>query len=152
MSRATSLYGVQLLDAGDASGDEDLLKQATELVLWQVAATTGGVVLGRASTIVLAEYPNALRVRLDGPLEARIARAMAHDHLDEATANRLQRESDRARDAYARHLYGTEMTDPSRFHLLIDTTAIDIDACVTCSQPGPGARRPVGTSHPTSPG
>ena len=78
--------------------------------------------------------------------------ASGHDHLDEATACRLQRESDRARDAYARHLYGTEMTDPSHFHLLIDTTAIDIDACVTYSQPGPGTRRPVGTSHPTSPG
>ncbi len=152
MNQATSLYGVQLLDAGDAGGDEKLLWQATELVSWQVAATTGEVVLGRASTIVLAEYPNTLRVRRDGPLEARIARAMAHDHLDEATVCRLQRESDRARDAYARHLYGAEMTDPSHFHLLIDTTAIDIDACVTYSQPGPGARRPVGTSHPTSPG
>ncbi|MDA8356899.1 MAG: cytidylate kinase-like family protein [Actinomycetota bacterium] len=152
MSRATSLYGVQLLDAGDASGDEDLLKQATELVLWQVAATTGGVVLGRASTIVLAEYPNALRVRLDGPLEARIARAMAHDHLDEATANRLQRESDRARDAYARHLYGTEMTDASHFHLVIDTTAIDIDACVDLLETWARRWRPVGVSHPTSSG
>jgi MFS family permease len=42
MSRAISLHGVQLLDSGDAAGDEKLLKQATELVLWQVAATTGG--------------------------------------------------------------------------------------------------------------
>ena len=149
MSRATSLYGVQLLDAGDAGGDEDLSKQATELVLWQVAATTGGVVLGRASSIVLAEYPNAFRVRLDGPLEARIARAMAHDHLDETTARRLQRESDRARDAYARHLYGTEMTDPSHFHLYVDATAIDIDACVDLLETWARRRLPVGASQPT---
>ena len=128
------------------------MKQATELVLWQVAATTGGVVLGRASTIVLAEYPNALPVRLDGSLEARIARAMAHDHLDEATARRLQRESDRAREAYARHLYGAEMTDLSHFHLVIDTTAIDIDACVDLLDAWVRRRRPVGVSHPTSPG
>jgi cytidylate kinase len=106
------------------------LKQATELVLWQVAATTGGVVLGQASTIFLAQYPNALRVRLDGPLDARIAQAMAHEHLDEAAARKLQSESDRARDAYARHLYGTKMTDPSHFHLYVDATAIDTEACV----------------------
>lgn len=130
MRRATSLYGVQLLDTADATGDEQLLKQARELVLWQVAATTGGVVLDRASSTVLAEYPSAFRVRLDGPLETRIAQAMAHDHLDEATTRKLQRESDRARDVYARHLYGTEMTDPSHFHLYVDATAIAIDACV----------------------
>ena len=149
MSRATSLYGVQLLEAGDAGGDEDLLKQATELVLWQVAATTGGVVLGRASAIVLAGYPNAFRVRLDGPLEARISRAMAHDHLDEGAARRLQRESDRARDAYARQLYGTEMTDPLHFHLYVDATAIDIDACVDLLETWARHRLPVGASHLT---
>lgn len=150
MSRATSLYGVQLLDSADAAGDEKLLKQATELVLWQVAATTGGVVLGRASTIVLADYPNVFTVRLDGPLEARIAQAMAYDHLDEATARRLQSESDRARDAYARHLYGTEITDPSHFHLYVDATAIDIDSCVDLLEAWARHRLPVGASHPTS--
>jgi len=149
MSRATSLYGVQLLDSGDAGGDEELLKQATELVLWQVAATTGGVVLGRASSIVLAEYPNALRVRLDGRLEARIAQAMTHDHLDEATARKLQSESDRARDAYARHLYGTEMTDPSHFHLYVDATATDIDTCVDLLETWARRRLPAGASHTT---
>ncbi|MHB1776823.1 MAG: cytidylate kinase family protein [Acidimicrobiales bacterium] len=55
---------------------------------------------------------------------------MAHDHLDAETARMRQRESDRAREPYARHLYGTEMSDPSHFHLVIDTTAIGIDACV----------------------
>jgi MFS family permease len=141
MSRATSLYGVQLLDSGDAASDEKLLKQATELVLWQVAATTGGVVLGRAS-----------RVRLDGPLEARIAQAMAHDHLNEATARKLQRESDQARDAYARHLYGTEMTDPSHFHLYVDATATDTDTCVDLLETWARRRLPAGASHPTSSG
>jgi cytidylate kinase len=151
MSRDTSLYGVRLLDAdADAGGDEKLLKQATKLVLWQVAATTGGMLLGRSSSIVLAEYPNALRVCLDPPLEARIARAMAHNHLDDATARTLQRESDRARDAYARHLYGTEMTDPSHFHLVVDTTAIAIDACVDILDTLARRRLPVGASHPTS--
>jgi len=152
MSRATSLYGVQLLDSSDTASDEELLKQATELVLWQVAGTTGGVILGRASSIVLAAYPNALRVRLDGPLEARIAQAMAHDHLDEAAARKLQSESDRARDAYVRHLYGTEMTDPSHFHLYVDATAIDTDTCVDLLETWARRRLPVGSSPTTSSG
>jgi cytidylate kinase len=117
-----------------------------------VAATTGGVILGRASSIVLEAYPNALRVRLDGPLEARIAQAMAHDHLDEAAARKLQSESDRARDAYVRHLYGTEMTDPSHFHLYVDATALDTDTCVDLLETWARRRLPVGSSPTTSSG
>ena len=92
-----------------------------------------------------------------GPNRRPVARGrgsepMAHDHLDEATARRLQCESDRARDAYARYLYGTEMTDASHFHLVIDTTAIDIDACVDLLETWARRWRPVGVSHPTSSG
>ena len=79
---------------------------------------------------MLAEYPNVCRVRLDGPVEARIAWVVAHEHLDEAAARRAQRQTDRVRAAYIRHLYGTEMTDPSHFDLYIDTAAIDTEACV----------------------
>ena len=89
-------YGAQRLDASDAVGDAELVKMTTELVLWRLAATTGGVVLGRASTLVLAEYPNVFRVRLDGPVEARIAWAMTYGHLDEEAARRAQR-ADRSR-------------------------------------------------------
>jgi len=150
MGQATNLYGVQLLGGGDSADDEDLLKLTTELVLWRVAATTGGVVLGRAASLVLAEYPQAFRVRLDGPVEARVARAMAHDHLDEATARRRQRESDMARDAYARHLYGAAMTDPSHFHLYVDATAIDLDTCTDLLEAWVRRGVPTGASAPPS--
>ncbi len=130
MIQASGPYGSQPLTASDEADDAELEKQATELVLWRLAATTGGVVLGRASTLVLAEYPNAFRVRLDGPVEARIRQAMAGRHIDEATARKAQHETDRARNAYVRHLYGTTMTDLSHFDLCVDTTVMDTGACV----------------------
>ena len=130
MSQAATPYGVQRLDPGDAIGTAELMKVTTELVLWRLAATTGGVVLGRASTLVLAEYPNAFRIRLDGPVDARIHLAMAHTDVDESTARRAERDSDRARDAYVRHLYGADMHDPSHFHLYADITVIEPEACV----------------------
>jgi MFS family permease len=129
MSRVVTPYGAQRLDDSDAVGDAQLVKMTTELVLWRLAATTGGVVLGRASTLVLANYPNAFRVRLDGPVEARARWAMTYGHLDEETARRAQRETDRVHEAYVRHLYGTSMTDPSHFHLYVDATVLDTEAC-----------------------
>jgi cytidylate kinase len=130
MGHAETPYGAQRLDVTDAEGDAELLKMTAELVLWKLAATTGAVVLGRASTLVLAEYPNVFRVRLDGPVEARIAWVMAHEHVDEAAARRAQRETDRVHAAYVRYLYGTAMTDLAHFDLYVDTAAIDTEACV----------------------
>ena len=46
MSQAATLYGVQRLDSSDTEVAAELLKLTTELVLWRLAATTGGVVLG----------------------------------------------------------------------------------------------------------
>jgi cytidylate kinase len=130
MGQAETPYGAQRLETSDAEGDAQLLKTTFELVLWRLAATTGGVVLGRASVLVLAEYPNVFRVRLDGPVEDRITWAMAHEHLDEGAARRAQRETDRVHAAYVRYLYGTAMTDPSHFDLYVDTAAIEPEACV----------------------
>jgi cytidylate kinase len=144
MNQAATPYGVQQLDVDVTTGDAELLKKATELVLWQLAATTGGVVLGRASTLVLKEYPNAFRVRLDGPIEARINQVMTLKHIDEATARRAQRETDRARDAYVRHLYGTVMTDQSHFDLYVDATVIDAETCVNLLEEWVQRRNPIG--------
>ena len=109
-----------------------------------------GAALGVTAQLpVLAEYPNALRVRLDGPLDARVARATAHEHLDESAARKLKSEIHRARDAYAPHLYGTEMTDPTHFHLYLDATAIDIDTCVDLLETMARCRLPAGAPHAT---
>jgi len=102
--------------------------------------------VGRASTIVLAQYPNAFRVRLDGPVEARVRWAMTYEQLDEAAARRAQRETDRLRAAYVRHLYGTATTDPSHFHLYVDVTAIDIGACVDLLEEWVRRRQPIGAT------
>jgi hypothetical protein len=56
----------------------DEYRLATESVLRQTADTTGAVVLGRAGMVVLGGRPDVLCVRLDGPVEARIAHMVAH--------------------------------------------------------------------------
>jgi cytidylate kinase len=105
-------------------------RQATEQVLLEQAASGEGVILGRAATIVLRGNSNALRVRLDGPREARIEQAMRLGDIDRTTAERALDRLDRTHADYARDLYGVEITDPSNFHLMIDSTAISLEACV----------------------
>jgi hypothetical protein len=70
-----------------------------------------------------------LCVRLDGPVEARIAQAVT-DGADPATAADAQRVVDGARDEYATFFYRQRQDDARLYHLIIDSTALPLDACV----------------------
>jgi Cytidylate kinase-like family len=113
-----------LVQAGVLAGED--YRRETERIIVEHAAS-GEVVLGRAGALVLRDHPDALHVRLDGPPERRIAQAMGLGGLEKADAERMRRESDRAREAYVRHFYGADARDPALYHLVIDSTAIPLE-------------------------
>ena len=120
---------------GFATHDEiyanpDAFRYATESVLHHIADGSGGVILGRASVMVLAHRQDVLCVRLDGPVEARIIHASRGRNIDEATARQEQKETDAAREAYMHTFYGQSLHDPHLYHLMLDSTALDSQACV----------------------
>jgi cytidylate kinase len=100
-----------------------------ESALREVADTTGAVILGRAGMVALGKRPDVLCVRLDGPVEDRIAQVVAQG-VDEASARKGQREVDKARDAYARVFFGARQDDPRLYHVILDSTALSVQTCV----------------------
>jgi Cytidylate kinase-like family len=107
---------------------DDAFRTATEEVLHELAVQ-GAVVLGRAGALVLGDVPGALHVRLTGPRDARIAQGAELEHLDLEAAERHLEESDRAREAYVCHFYRCDPADAAHYHLVIDSTALALDAC-----------------------
>jgi hypothetical protein len=110
--------------------EEDAYRQATEQTVRAHAQAGDAVILGRSGALILKGDPHALHVRLDGPRERRIEQAMRLFEMDRQTAERRQRETDRAREAYARHFYGADVRDPTLYHLIVDSTAFGLDACL----------------------
>ena len=110
--------------------DQRSFLRATEAVIREHTAAGSGVVLRRAAAIVLRDAPGALHVRLDGPAERRLAQAMELEGADRDTAARHMRETDRAREAYVNQFYGADARDAALYHLVIDSTALALDACV----------------------
>ena len=108
--------------------DEELRAQAESSIT--TMCTGGGVLLGRAGAVVLAGRPGTVHLRLDGPPERRVARAMQIEGVDRAEAERRMADTDRARTLYVRRLYRAEATDPGLYHLVLDTTALGVDAAV----------------------
>ena len=102
----------------------------TERAVFERADSGRGVILGRAAAVVLRADPRALHVRLDGPREARLQQAMRLQGIDRDTAEQRMKETDRSRYAYVRRLRRADARDPKLYHLIIDSTAVDLETCV----------------------
>jgi cytidylate kinase len=112
----------------DRVATDDAFRIETEKVIREMAADSGGVILGRAGAVVLAEYPGALHVRLDGKREARVARVM-RDSKDRDAASKLVDSSDRAWLSYVRYFYKTDARDPTLYHVILESTELSFEAC-----------------------
>jgi cytidylate kinase len=115
--------------SGEAAQSPEQFRATSEARLREVADTTGAVVLGRAGMVVLGNRPDVLYVRLDGPVDARIAQVIAQG-VDEKSARRGQQDVDRARDAYARAFFHVRQDDPRLYHIILDSTVLSVKACV----------------------
>jgi hypothetical protein len=106
-------------------------RQATERAVLDQAATGEGVILGRGCVAVLRENPAVLRVRLTGPADRRLQQAVAASGLSESKARDTMNHLDRYHAEYLKQFYGVNIDDPTMYHLSIDATALDNDACVS---------------------
>jgi cytidylate kinase len=129
--------------------DEELRCRA-EAEIRRLAASDEGVILGRAAAVVLGK-DRGFHVRLDGPPGRRIVRGAAIEEIGQDQATARMRTADKARTAYVRRLYGADPADASLYHLVIDSTAIPLEAVTEiillalssrAAPPVPAARQP----------
>ena len=135
---AIARFLASLAVSGDALGapaaptervtTDDAFRVETEKVIRELA-TTGGVVLGRAGAVVLADHPWALHVRFDAPRKARLARMLEWERTTEDAASRLMDSTDRAWLSYVRYFYKADARDPALYHLLVNSVVLSLDAC-----------------------
>ena len=93
------------------------------------AAREGGVIVGRNGAFILADWPGALHVRLDGPLEQRIARAAQESGIDLEQAAQRQKREDQIRADMSIEFYGWDPREADRYHLVLNTGLMDLDTC-----------------------
>lgn len=106
-------------------------RRATEAAVLEQAQTGEGVILGRGCVAVLRDDPGALKVRLSGPADRRLAQAIERTGMAEDEARRTMEHLDRFHGEYLKQFYGVEIDDAAIYHLVLDATAFDVDACVS---------------------
>lgn len=114
-----------LLAAGDRAAlaltQEERLVKITERVIAEAAERRDVILVGRGSKEFLSERSDTLHVYLVAPLETRIDRAM--ERLDLARKEALERleEIDSGRQRYVREHYGRNWSDPTNYHLVLNS-------------------------------
>ena len=122
---------------------EDDLRTSAEAGIRRLADGGEGVILGRAAAVVLGK-DLGFHVRLDGPADRRAAQGAVIEGIDADEAKARMNAADKARTAYVRRLYRVNPAEPSYYHLVIDSTAVDLDTCLTliltaaAATPAPG--------------
>lgn len=114
-------------DAGEFSGAALTREVADHVRHLREAVAQGGVVVGRNATVILADLPTALHVKLDGPLEQRLARAADEAGIDLAHARARQAREDRVRADMSLRLHNWDPRSNDRFDLVINTGTLSTD-------------------------
>jgi cytidylate kinase len=92
-----------------------------EAIVLEMAARERVVLVGRASTVILADVPHALRVRVIAPETLRADRVQREHGLTPEAAREYVREGDRDLAARVRFLYHVDWEDPLLYDVVLNT-------------------------------
>ena len=125
----SSWGGVDVGDVTAAQRDKyELVMQNNCTVL--DSAREGGVIMGRNGAFILAGRPATLHVKLDGPLQQRLARAAKDSGINIARAAKRQKREDRIRADMSIDLYGWDPGENDRYDMVLNTGTLSLDTCV----------------------
>ncbi len=86
------------------------------------------VIVGRGGQVVLKDKPNVVHIRLEAPLETRIARVQKDAHLSYQRAQQLINQRDEESAQYLECYHKVRWDDPSLYHLILNTGKVDPEA------------------------
>jgi len=101
-----------------------------ETIVLEMAARDNVVLVGRASTVILADVPHVLRVRVIAPEPTRAQRIEREQGLTPEAALEHVREADRDLAARVRFLYHVDWEDPLLYDLVLNTERLGVPRAV----------------------
>jgi cytidylate kinase len=129
LARLTSALNLPLPSPDDIDPIQVLRRQVVASV-HAIVTGDGGVILGRAAAVVAAGDPGVFHVRLTGPVERRIRQSMVIGNIPFDLAKQQQADTDKAWARFVTTLFDRDPSDPSLYHLVIDSTAVPLEDCV----------------------
>ena len=138
ISKAADRYGADLSRLSHAAEERPtLLERFTaeqhrfayyvDATVHEMAARDNFVIVGLASTLILAQAPHTLRVRVTAGEKTRAGRLSRQLSLAPDMALRRVRESDRERAGRVRFLYHVHWEDPLQYDFIMNTEKVEVE-------------------------
>lgn len=86
------------------------------------------ILIGRGANVITQDMRNVFHVRLVAPVDVRVERIMARNHLDLKAARDYVRKSDLARKRYVKDHFHADIDDFLRYDLVINTARLSYKA------------------------
>lgn len=128
LANLTSVLGLPV--AGIEADPRRQLRRQVETSVHAVLADGGGVILGRAAAVVLAENASVFHVRLAGPADRCLAQGMAIEAVSEAEARVRQADTDKAWSKFVMRMFDKDPAHPGLYHMVLDSTALPLEVCI----------------------
>jgi cytidylate kinase len=92
--------------------------------------TGRAVIVGRASQIILADYPSACHLKIVAPFDERVEQIMKMREMDRNNARKLIEQHDNWRKDYLRNAHKADWDNPLLYDLTINTGRMTPEAAV----------------------
>jgi cytidylate kinase len=102
--------------------------EAVRHVIEGLARDGNVVIVGRASQVILRDWPDVLHVRIVAPAVVRAVRIAKEQSISLEAAHAQIEASDRARRTYLQRYYHVHWHDPELYDLTISTTRLSFQA------------------------
>jgi cytidylate kinase len=141
ITKAAESFGEPVMDLKHATEEKpslwDRFRQSqrrymtyVEAIVLEMAARDHVVLVGRASTVILGDVPQALRVRVTAPEPVRASRVEREHGLTAEAARDYVREADRDLAARVRFLYHVDWDEPLLYDLVLNTERLGVPRAV----------------------
>jgi cytidylate kinase len=127
----TGLSRLAEIDIVTGGGFDELQRRLIRGAIQETAAAGKVVIVAHAASIALVRDDRVLRVLVTASPEARAARLVQTDQLDEREAAKRIDRSDKERAAYIKRFYNVDRELPSDYDLVVGTDRLSPDDACT---------------------
>lgn len=103
-------------------------RDAISQVVVEIARKGNVVIVGRASQLILKEFPDCLHLKIIAGMDTRIRNIQISKKVNEKAAKAQIEKSDQNRQNFIKKFYQEDWNDPSLYDLTINTDHLDLDS------------------------
>jgi cytidylate kinase len=134
LTGATGLEAVLSRTYSDMAGEQEepQMSDSTYIetmtgIIRDIATEGDTIILGRASQMILQDFPNTLHVLCVASTEARCYRLAEREGIGMEEATKLVADADRDRCAFYKKFWKVELEDPKLYDLTLDLDHLDVE-------------------------